>query len=93
MYHLKLYVTGKTPSSEKLVEKLEKMMRELYGDRFRLDVLDIFEHSEEAYEDIVLATPTLIRLLPPPIRRLVGDLSDRERVLAGLLVEDGGGER
>lgn len=87
MYRLKLYVTGKSPSSLKIIEELNRELRNRYGDDFELDVLDIFEHSEQAYEDMVLATPTLIRLLPPPLQRLVGDLSDKERVLAGLEVK------
>ena len=55
--------------------------------KYTLEVLDVFEHPETAYEDMILATPTLIKILPEPVRRIVGDLSNRERVLAGLEIE------
>ncbi len=87
MYKLKLYVTGKTPGSDRLIQVMKEMFDSNCGGQYSLEVLDVFEHPETAYNDMVLATPTLIKILPAPVRRIVGDLSNRERVLAGLKVE------
>ncbi len=87
MYRLKLYITGKTPGSEKLLSEMTKMLDLNCEGKYTLEVLDVFEHPETAYEDMILATPTLIKILPEPVRRIVGDLSNRERVLAGLKIE------
>ncbi|MFH2098001.1 MAG: circadian clock KaiB family protein, partial [Pseudomonadota bacterium] len=81
---LKLYVTGMTPTARNLVDRLRAILEEAIEDHYDLEVLDVLEHPESAYDDMILATPTLIRSLPPPVRKLVGDLSDQERVLAGL---------
>lgn len=83
MLRLKLYVTGMTPRSRDLIQELETLLNK-QGQPFELQVLDIFEHPDEAYDDLIEVTPTLIRNLPPPITRIIGDLSDRERILAGL---------
>ncbi|MBK5969527.1 MULTISPECIES: circadian clock KaiB family protein [Thiorhodovibrio] len=83
MIKLKLYVTGMTPGSRALIAQLEELIGTL-DDNFDLEVLDIFEHPNEAYDDLVQITPTLVRSLPPPVTQIIGDLSNRERILAGL---------
>ena len=74
MIKLKLYITGRTPRSVRLIEQLREMSERRFRGKYTLDVLDIFEHPESAYEDTVIATPTLIRTRPGPIRRIIGDL-------------------
>lgn len=87
MYKLKLYITGRTPRSEKIIKNLKEMFDRNCGNQYTLEVLDVFEHPQAAYEDTILATPTLMKTLPEPVRKIVGDLSDHERVLAGLQIE------
>jgi circadian clock protein KaiB len=89
MIKLRLYVTGSTPTAERSIDSLHKMLSETYGDAYELEVLDVFEHPEAAFEDAVFATPTLTRVLPPPAIKIIGDLGNRERVLAGLAYELG----
>ena len=87
MYKLKLYVTGQTPRSKQLIQNLEDMFKRNCGGKYCLEVFNIFEHLEAAQKDGVFVTPTLIKTLPEPVRRIIGDLLDKERVLAGLDVE------
>jgi circadian clock protein KaiB len=84
MYRLKLYITGKTPRSKQLIKKLEEMFERNCGGQYSLEVIDIFDHPEWALEDGIIATPTLTKTLPAPVRQIVGDLTIEERVLAGL---------
>ena len=85
-YVLKLYVTGANPRTERAVSNLKRICEaELHG-RYSLDIIDVLENPEAAERDRVLATPTLIKELPPPIRRIIGDLSDHEKVLLALEV-------
>jgi circadian clock protein KaiB len=82
--HLKLYVTGKTPRSEAAVQNLRQLCEQyLYG-KYEIRIIDILEHPQLAEDEHILATPTLIKELPPPLRRLIGDLSEKEKVLIGL---------
>lgn len=84
---LRLFVTGATPRSIKAIENLRHVLeRELPG-RYDLEVIDIYQHPEAAREHQVIAAPTLVKLLPEPVRRIIGDLSDVERVLRGLGIE------
>ena len=81
---LKLFVCGISPRTESAVANLKHLCDdELQGD-CTLEVVDVLEQPDLAEEAKVLATPTLIKLLPPPIRRIIGDLSDREKLLVGL---------
>ena len=83
-YLLKLYVTGHTPRSEQAIANLKRICEaELHG-QYELLIVDVQEHPQLAEEERILATPTLIKALPPPIRRVIGDLSDTEKVLVGL---------
>jgi len=84
MKKIRLYVIGQTPRSVKAIEDLKTTLEDEFKDQYALEVIDIFENPELAEEDKILATPTVIKLLPAPIRKIVGDLSDREKVLLGL---------
>lgn len=81
---LKLYVTGKTPRSERAIENLRRICVHELDERYEMVVIDILENPESAEEEKILATPTLIKALPPPLRRIIGDLTDKEKVLLGL---------
>lgn len=84
VYVLKLYVTGQTASSQKALLDLRRICDEELKGRYRLNVIDVLKKPKLARQDKILATPTLIKQLPPPLRKLVGELSNRERVLLGL---------
>lgn len=90
-YRLKLYVTGRTPRSQQAITNLQRIVDEDLGGQFEMEVIDILEQPQLAEEEKILATPTLIRELPEPIRRVVGDLSETERVLLGLDLQSMGG--
>jgi circadian clock protein KaiB len=83
---LKLYVAGKTMRAEQAIANLRKICREDLDGRYELEIIDVVEFPEKAEADRILATPTLIKQLPPPLRRVIGDLSDKEKVLLGLEV-------
>ena len=83
-YVLKLYVTGLTPRSQDAVKNLKKILNEDYKGVYSLRVIDVVKHLNLAEDDKILATPTLIKILPPPVRRIIGDLSNKEKVLLGL---------
>ena len=83
-YVLKLYVTGVTPRSQAALKNLKKILNEDYKGVYSLKVIDVMKHPKLAEDDKILATPTLIKILPPPVARIIGDLSDREKVLLGL---------
>jgi circadian clock protein KaiB len=83
-YVLKLYVTGVTPRSQTALKNLENILDEDYKGVYSLKVIDVIKQPQLAEDDKILATPTLIKILPPPVARIIGDLSDREKVLLGL---------
>jgi len=83
-YILKLYVTGVTSRSQAALKNLEKILDEDYKGVYSLTVIDVIKQPQLAEDDKILATPTLIKNLPPPVARIIGDLSDREKVLLGL---------
>lgn len=83
-YALRLYITGQTPRSLRAIENLRRICEEELGGDYELKIIDVLEQPQMANEDKILATPTLIRLLPPPTRRIIGDLSDTQAVLLGL---------
>jgi circadian clock protein KaiB len=91
-YLLKLFVTGQTPRSELVIEQLHRICEEEFPDEYELIVIDILKRPQLAEEEKILATPTVIKELPPPIRRIIGDLAEKEKVLLGLdLVSRKGG--
>lgn len=81
---LRLYVTGSTLLSARAIENVQWMIREELGQAYDYEVVDVLERPELAEEDRVFATPALVRRSPRPVRKLIGDLSDRELVLASL---------
>jgi len=83
-YLLRLYTTGMTPRSMRAVESIKTICEEHLKGRYELEIIDIHEHPVLARGDQIVAAPTLIKRLPEPLRRLIGDLSDSERVLLGL---------
>jgi len=81
---LKLYVTGTSPRTSVAIANLRRICdQELHG-RYQLEIIDVQEHPQLAEDEKILATPTLIKQLPPPLRRVIGDLSDKDKVLLGL---------
>lgn len=83
-YLLKLYITGHTPRSERAIRNLRRICEEELSGKYEMRVSDILEQPQLAEDEKILATPTLIKALPPPLRRIIGDLSDTEKVLVGL---------
>lgn len=84
-YELRLFITGSTASSQQAIENLKSICdTELNGLRYNLEIVDVLENPELAEQEKIIATPTLIKSLPPPMRKIIGDLSDREKVLLGL---------
>jgi len=83
-YVLRLYVTGRTNRSARAIETARQICDTHLKGRHELEVVDLYEHPEAAAREQIIASPTLVRLLPDPLRRIIGDLSDRPRVLAGL---------
>lgn len=83
-YLLKLFVTGRTPRAEQAIVNLQRICENELGGRYEVLIIDVRERPELAEQAKILATPTLIKELPLPIRRIIGDLSDKEKVLAGL---------
>jgi circadian clock protein KaiB len=85
-YLLTLYVTGTSPRAQVAISNLERIcQQELHG-QYELEIIDVLEHPQRAEDEKILATPTLIKQLPPPLRRVIGDLSDKSKVLLGLEV-------
>ena len=83
-YELRLYVTGMTPRSTHAIANVKEICEEHLKGRYDLRVIDLYQQPVLAEGEQIVALPTLIRKLPPPLRRIIGDLSDRERVLIGL---------
>ena len=86
-YSLRLYVAGQTPKSIAAFANLKRLCETHLAGRYRIDVIDLRVNPTLAAGDQILAVPTLVRKLPVPIRKLIGDLSDEERVLVGLDVQ------
>ena len=83
-YILKLYVAGNTPNSMRALNTLREILENEFKGVYALKVIDVLKQPQLAEEDKILATPTLAKILPPPVRKIIGDLSDREKVLIGL---------
>jgi len=81
---LRLYVTGQTPRSTKSIDNLKQFCEKHLRGRYEIEVIDIYQQPALASESQIIAAPTLIKRLPLPLRRLVGDLSNQDRVLSGL---------
>jgi len=83
-YVLRLYVTGMTPRSQQAVANIKEICEQHLKHRHSLEIVDLFQNPHLAEGEQIIAAPTLIKQLPLPLRRVVGDLSDQERVLVGL---------
>ena len=83
-YVLRLYVTGMTPRSTEAFASIKSICETRLHGRYELEVIDLYQHPQLAIDEQIIAVPTLVKMLPAPLRRLVGDLSNEERVLLGL---------
>ena len=83
-YVLKLYIAGNTSNSVRALNTLKNILEKDFQGVYALKVIDVLKNPQLAEEDKILATPTLSKVLPPPVRKIIGDLSDREKVLIGL---------
>jgi circadian clock protein KaiB len=83
-YRLRLIVAGRTQRSQRAIENLRRICEEHLSDKIDLEVIDVYQQPELAEKYQVIAAPTLVKLLPLPIRRVIGDLSEKDRVLRGL---------
>ena len=83
-YILRLYITGMTANSKRAVENVKKICEQYLKGRYELEVIDIYQQPALAQEEQIIAAPTLIKKLPGPLRRLIGDMSNTEKVLVGL---------
>ncbi len=83
-WRLRLYVAGQTPKSRQALVNLKRICEEHLAGRYEIEVVDLLEHPQLARGDEIIAVPTLVRQLPEPITKIIGDLSDTERVLVGL---------
>jgi circadian clock protein KaiB len=90
VWHLRLYVAGQTPKSIAAFANLKKICEEYLCGKYTIEVVDLQKNPGQAREDEIFAIPTLVRRLPPPIRKIIGDLSRTEKVLVGLNISSDG---
>jgi circadian clock protein KaiB len=83
-YLLRLYIAGNNPRSQLAVENVKKICEENLKGRYDLEIIDIYQDTTKHMDDIILAAPTLIKKLPLPLRRVIGDMTIKEKVLVGL---------
>lgn len=83
-WELRLYVAGQTPRSLAAMENLRRLCEEHLKGRYRIEVVDLLVHPQLSRDDEILAVPTLVRRLPPPLKKIIGDLSNTEHALVGL---------
>ena len=83
-YSLRLYVAGITPKSDRAIRAVKELCEQRLKDRYDLEIVDIYQQPGALKEDQIVVAPTLIKKLPLPLRRLIGDMADREKVLVGL---------
>ena len=81
---LRLFVTGSTPRSSRSIFNIRNLCENRFRGRYKLEVIDIYQQPELARQEQIIAAPTLVKKLPLPLRKLVGDLSDTDRVMMGL---------
>ena len=86
-YILKLYVAGQSPRSVSAITNINRICEENLQGRYELDVIDLYQQPQLAQGEQIIAVPTLIRKLPLPLRRIIGDMSNTERVLVGLDIQ------
>lgn len=83
-WELRLYVAGQTPNSVLALENISKYCKEYLEGRYSIEVIDLLKNPQLAEGDQIFAIPTLVRKVPEPLRKIIGDLSNKERVLVGL---------
>ena len=83
-YCLRLFVSGTTPRSARAIQNIRALCEERLHGRYDLEVIDIYQHPEQIKPEQIVVTPTLVKKLPLPFRKIIGDLSDKQRVLVGL---------
>jgi circadian clock protein KaiB len=83
-WELRLYVAGKSAKSLLAIANLERICKESLDGRYRIEVIDLIEHPQIARKDQIIAVPTLVKKLPLPLKQIIGDLSNEEKVLFGL---------
>ena len=86
---LRLYVAGQTPKCVRAFENLKRICEEYLAGRYHIEMVDLLQNPQLARGDQILAVPTLVRRLPEPIKKIIGDLSNTERVLVGLDLRPG----
>ena len=86
-WELRLYVTGRSPNSVRAIENLQLACEQYLAGHHHIEVVDLLENPRLVADEQILAAPTLVRKHPPPIRKIVGDLSDTDRLLAGLQLQ------
>ncbi|UCC12931.1 MAG: circadian clock protein KaiB [candidate division WOR-3 bacterium] len=84
MIRFRLYIAGQSAKDELIVDNVTQILKDEYGTGYQLEVIDVIEHPELATRDSILATPTLVKYDPHPVRRIIGDFSNKTKVLAGL---------
>lgn len=89
-YYLRLYVAGQGPNCVRAVDNLSRLCEEHLPGRYHIELIDLIENPTLAHRDEIVAVPTLVRRLPPPPRKIIGDLSQTEKVLAGLQLPEAG---
>jgi circadian clock protein KaiB len=89
-YHLRLYVAGASPKSMNAYHNLKRLCEAHLTNRYEIEIIDLVEHPQRARGDEIVAVPTVVRELPVPMRKVIGDLSDTDRVLLGLQLDAGG---
>ena len=87
-WELRLYVAGETPKSVKAFDNLKRICEEHLPGQYRIEVIDLMKHPQLAEGDQIFAVPTLVRKLPEPVKKIIGDLSNTERVLVGLDIRE-----
>lgn len=87
-WELRLYIAGKTPRAVRAFENLRAICEEHLAERYHIQIIDLLEQPMLAKGDQIVAVPTLVRRLPEPVRKIIGDLSDTERVLVGLDIRE-----
>ncbi|MBE8725952.1 circadian clock KaiB family protein [Flavobacterium hungaricum] len=86
-WQLLLYIAGQTPKSTKALENIKKYAEEHLAGKYSIEIIDLLKNPQLAEGDQILAVPTLVRRFPEPIRKIIGDLSNKERVLVGLNIK------
>jgi circadian clock protein KaiB len=83
-YHLRLYISGTTPHSTRAVQNVKRTCEEFLKGRYTLEVIDVYQQPALARSEQIIAAPTLVKKLPAPLRRMIGDMTSRERLIVGL---------